>query len=162
MYNVCAGVGTQLIRVDEPARRPSSCRILNASMTEILSKNNLQRIRAIRHELGGNDAEALARMFTDPDIADDGSLAGRVGAILRATEHHWFPRVHTFMDVPGLYEVRGASDHGFRAEFQDPWGCSRDQIGHFLTALGLVLHPESLQVRRLDASSATWLASRKK
>ena len=118
-------------------------------MTEILSKNNLQRIRAIRHELGGNDAEALARMFIDLDIEDDGSLAGRVDAILRATEHHWFPRVHTFMDVPGLYEVRGASDQGFRAEFQDPWGCSRDQVGHFLTALGLVLHPESLQVRRL-------------
>ena len=126
-------------------------------MPTMRSRTNLDRIRAIRRELGDNDAETLARLFTDPQLADDGTIAGRVEAILEATEHQWLQGFPTFMDVPGLYELRGASDQGFRAAFRDPWPQSRDQVGHLLTAVGLILHPEVLQRRRLGRRLRTWL-----
>ena len=106
-------------------------------MTKTFPKTNLRRIRAIRRGLGRNDAETLARLFTDHRIIDDGTLIGCVCAILEATEHRWFPQILMFMDVPGLYELCGASDRGFRSAFRDPWACGRDQIGHFLTAMAV-------------------------
>lgn len=112
-------------------------------------ERNLRRIRHIRAESGGNDAETLARLFEDREIRDDGSLGGRIDALLEATEHRWLPRIHTPLDVPGLYEVRGFSHNGFRPEFEDPWPGSRDQVGHLLTAFALAVRPETVDARRL-------------
>jgi hypothetical protein len=110
---------------------------------------HLRAIQRIRREAGGDDAESLARMFEDGRIADDGTLPGRIEAILEATEHRWIPWMHTFLDVPGLFELRGFADRGFRADLRDPWPVSRDQTGHLLTALALALYPARLEDRRL-------------
>jgi len=107
---------------------------------------NLRRIREIRRHAGGNDAETLARLFEDDALQDDGSLPGRITAILDATAHRWISGRNTWLDVPGLYEVKGCSDRGFRREYRDPWPSSREQVGHVLTALAMALHPE--QVKR--------------
>ncbi len=109
---------------------------------------NLRRVRRIHVEAGGDDAETLARMFEDDGIPDDGSVEGRLRALLEATEHRWIPWTHTFLDVPGLHEAKGFSDRGFRPEFQDPWPVSRDQIGHILTAVALALNARRLAKTR--------------
>lgn len=110
---------------------------------------NARRMRAIRRATGGDDAETLARLFEDDGIRDDGTLHGRLNAILDATAHRWLPGIHTFLDVPGLHELRGFADRGFRPEYADPWVVSRDQVGHLLTALALALYPARLEDRRL-------------
>lgn len=50
---------------------------------------HLRRIREIRREADDDDVEALARMFTDEAICDDGTARGRLEVILEATEHRW-------------------------------------------------------------------------
>lgn len=110
---------------------------------------HLARVGAIRAACGGNDAQALARFFEDEQIGDDGTPTGRVEALLAATAHRWLAGRRTPLDLPGLCEVRGAGDTGFRQELRDPWPCSRDQIGHFLTAVGLRLVPGVVRQRRL-------------
>ena len=122
---------------------------------------NLRRILAIRAQAGFDDAEALARMFEDDGIADDDTLQGRLWSILRATQQHWLPGRHTPLDLPGLREIRVAGDAGFRSEFRDPWAHSRDQIGHFLTALGLFLYPETVRTRRLGVRVRDWVRAPK-
>jgi hypothetical protein len=122
---------------------------------------NLRRIRRIREEAVGDDAEALARVFEDARIRDDGTLAGRIRAVLAATEHRWVPGVHTPLDVPGLYEVKGFGDDGFRPELRDPWPGSRDQVGHFLTALALALRPELVRARRFGVRARDWAGAPK-
>jgi hypothetical protein len=92
---------------------------------------NRRRILAIRDE-APSALETLARMFTDPYITDDGSIPGRLRAILNATQHRFVPGLHTGADL-GL--------SGFRAVFEDPWETSRDQAGHFLTAARLAFDP---------------------
>lgn len=121
--------------------------------------SNWQRIQQIRQEAGGNDAEALARMFEDEAILDDSTFEGRLRALLEATEHRWFPRLRTFLDVPGLQDCRGFGYQGFRPEFHDPWETSRDQVGHFLTSLGLALYPEKVKTRRLLLRLRDWVGA---
>ena len=95
---------------------------------------NKARIVKIRDE-APTAVEAFARMFTDAGIVDDGSVPGRLGAILAATEHRIVPGLH--MGIPiGLT--------GFRKEFEDPWLSSKDQVGHFLTAVRLANDPRFL------------------
>jgi len=104
---------------------------------------NSKRIERIR-DTTGNDAETLALMFTDTGIRDDGTVAGRLKALLEATEH---------TVVPGLQTGISFHDSGFRTEFKDPWPSSDNQVGHFLTAVGLSFNPakvtESFMGRRL-------------
>jgi hypothetical protein len=95
---------------------------------------NRRRILAIQDD-APSALETLARMFTDPYITDDGSIPGRLRAILNATQHRFVPGLHTGADL-GL--------SGFRAEFEDPWETSRDQAGHFLTAARLAFDPAFL------------------
>lgn len=97
----------------------------------------------LRTESGGNDAEALARMFTDPRLLDDGTVAGRMDAILEATQHGNIAAAHTGVE---------AGDEGFRGDrekngkgFKDPHFNSRNQVGHFLTAVGLAYSPRRLE-----------------
>jgi hypothetical protein len=92
---------------------------------------NRARIAAIR-DGAPTAVEALARMFTDDRIADDGTVPGRLRAILAATENRFVPGLHNGMKI-GL--------SGFREEYQDPWESSSDQVGHFLTAVRLCIFP---------------------
>ena len=124
-------------------------------------RRNLQRIRQLRAEVGENDAEALARLFEADGLDDDGTLTGRLRAVLAATQQHWLPGRDTPFDFPGLREIREAGDTGFRPEFRDPWANSRDQIGHFLTALGLFLYPEVVQTRRFGVRVRDWVRAPK-
>jgi hypothetical protein len=110
---------------------------------------NRRRIRAIHVASGADDAETLARLFEDRGLEDDGTLCGRLEAVLDATAHRWVPGMHTFLDVPGLHELRGHADRGFRPEFSDPWRASCDQGGHLLTALALAINPARLEERRV-------------
>jgi hypothetical protein len=93
-------------------------------------------------ELGaaGTDLDALATMFSDDQIIDDETIPSRLRAILDATEH---------IVIPGLQTGIEFGDTGFRGEptpdgsgFRDPHPSSRNQVGHFLTAVGLEFSPE--------------------
>lgn len=99
--------------------------------TAIVEKNR-KRIIAIRKD-SSTDVEALARTFTDKQIVDNGTIAGRVNAIMAATEH-------TF--IPGLQTGIEFGQTGFRKEFLDPWESSQNQVGHFLTAVRLGFDPD--------------------
>jgi hypothetical protein len=88
---------------------------------------NQTRIVAIR-DGSPTAVEAFARMFADAHIIDDGTVVGRLRAILDATEHRF---------VPGLHMGIAIGLTGFRQEFEDPWRSSTDQVGHFLTAVRL-------------------------
>jgi len=97
------------------------------------------RIMAIRAEAGFDDAEALGRLCEDRGLSDDGSPSRRLRTILAATERWMIRGLQT--GVPFL-------DFGFRGDrerrgsgFRDPWPPSRNQVGHFLTAVGLGFRP---------------------
>ena len=99
---------------------------------------NWERIGVIKSETG-TDLEALARIFEDDKIVDDGSITSRLQAILSATEH---------LLIPGLQTGINFVDTGFAGEqtpggagFRDPHASSRNQVGHFLTAVGLQFSP---------------------
>jgi hypothetical protein len=103
---------------------------------------NQERIVNLRIAARFNDAEALALMFEDREIADDGTLRGRLIAILDATESKIIPGLQTgieFQDVG----FRGDRNHGGKG-FKDPHPSSRNQVGHFLTAVGLAFRPETV------------------
>jgi hypothetical protein len=91
--------------------------------------HNVKRIAQIK-KATSTDVDALAEMFTDPNIKDDGTLEGRFKAIFRATEH-WV--------IPGLQTGISFGFSGFKEEFHDPWPSSRNQVGHFLTAVRLAM-----------------------
>lgn len=121
---------------------------VNTSRTNAFSSfplaitKNQERIINLRSSAGFNDAEALARMFEDKEIADDGTLRGRLKAILDATESKIVPGLQTgieFQDVG----FKGDRNHGGKG-FKDPHPSSRNQVGHFLTAVGLAFHPETV------------------
>jgi hypothetical protein len=105
---------------------------------------NQERIRRLATE-APTDLEALARLFEDDGIADDGTVAGRLRAVLQATERR---------TIPGLYTALPFSDTGFAgsrqaggAGFRDPWPSSRNQVGHFLTAVAMRVAPEVVSRR---------------
>jgi hypothetical protein len=101
--------------------------------------HNLARIRQLARQ-APTDLEALALLFEDDGIVDDGTVAGRLSALLRATERR---------SLPGLQTAIPFGDTGFAGErrpggagLRDPWPASRNQVGHFLTAVGLQVAPE--------------------
>lgn len=98
-----------------------------SASSNALKEKNQACLRAILRE-APTALEALAVMFTDPCLLDDGTIQGRVRAILAATEHP---------SVPGLQTGIYIGMTGFRQELQDPWPTSTDQAGHFLTAVRL-------------------------
>jgi len=101
--------------------------------------HNQARIRQLAMQ-APTDLEALALLFEDDGIVDDGTVMGRLGALLRATERR---------SMPGLQTAIPFGDTGFAGErrpggagLRDPWPASRNQVGHFLTAVGLQVAPE--------------------
>ncbi|MDJ0574107.1 MAG: DUF4157 domain-containing protein [Xenococcaceae cyanobacterium MO_234.B1] len=114
--------------------------LLGAVLNEPGKRNlwNWERIRVIKSE-AGTDLEALARIFEDDEIIDDDSVTSRLQSILGATEH---------LIIPGLQTGIDFADTGFAGEqtpggagFRDPHASSRNQVGHFLTAVGLQFSP---------------------
>ena len=87
-----------------------------------------------------SDLDALARLFEDDRVEDDGTVGGRATALFEATERKLIPGLQTalpFSDT-GFAGDRGKGGAGFR----DPWPSSRNQVGHFLTAVRLSLAPD--------------------
>lgn len=109
--------------------------------------NNAEAIQRIRNR-APSDAEALAQMFESPSIQDDRTPAGRLRAILVATEHPL---------IPGLQTGIAFHDRGFRAEFRDPWPSSDNQVGHFLTAVGLSFNPAKVGESFFGARLRDWM-----
>jgi hypothetical protein len=110
---------------------------------------NSNRIEKIRDSTG-NDAESLALLFSDSFIKDDGSVNGRLRAILEATEK---------TGVPGLQTGIKFSDSGFRDDFKDPWPDSANQVGHFLTAVGLSFNPAKVAQSFMGRRLRDWLGA---
>lgn len=105
---------------------------------------NKARIRALGAE-ASSDLEVLARMFEDDGIVDDGTVSGRLRALLQATGRR---------TIPGLQTAVPFGDSGFAGDrrpggagFRDPWPASRNQVGHFLTAVGLSFAPDLVSRR---------------
>ena len=126
-------------------------------MATLFPDHNQSRIDAIRAETGLDDAEALARLFVDGAIRDDGTLAGRLRAILDATERR---------TIRGLQTGLPFLDAGFRGDqrrggtgLRDPWPSSRNQVGHFLTAVGLAFRPEVISASVFGRPLRAWLTA---
>lgn len=99
---------------------------------------NRQRILEIKAS-AGNDLAALAQLFDSDEIVDDGTLQSRTAAVLDVTAH---------LVIPGLQTGIDFGDTGFAGDqrpggagFRDPHPSSRNQVGHFLTAVGLEFSP---------------------
>jgi hypothetical protein len=96
------------------------------------------------------DVDGLAELFDSPTITDDGTPAGRLRAILEAKE---------FPFIPGLQLWIRFGDTGFRRVFQDPWPSSADQVGHFLTAVGLSFDPAKVSQSIAGRRMRDWLGA---
>jgi hypothetical protein len=126
-------------------------------MASLFPDHNQARIMRIRAEAGLDDAEALARLFEDGSLRDDGTLPGRLRAILDATERRTIRGLHTglpFLDA-GFRGDRACGGAGFR----DPWPSSRNQVGHFLTAVGLAFRPAVVSVPIFGVPLRIWLGA---
>jgi hypothetical protein len=100
---------------------------------------NVARIEATKGT-AGSDLAALAALYADDEIVDEGTLASRTAAVLDATANPV---------VPGLQTGIAFGDTGFAGDqnpggagFRDPHASSRNQVGHFLTAVGLQVAPD--------------------
>ena len=105
----------------------------------------IERLRATN-----SDAEALVQMFETSGITDDGTAAGRLRSVLAATES----RI-----VPGLQTGITFHDSGFNIEFADPHPSSDNQVGHFLTAVGLSFNPAKVAESFVGRPLRNWLGA---
>jgi hypothetical protein len=110
---------------------------------------NVDPIKKIR-DGAGTDAEALAQIFSASTLTDDGTIPGRLRAILAATESSIVPGLQTGIDF---------HDTGFAADFKDPWPSSDNQVGHFLTAVGLSFNPGKVTATVAGKSLRSWLGA---
>jgi hypothetical protein len=114
--------------------------LLDAVLGEEAARNlwNRRRIEEMKAK-SPSDLESLAQLFEDDLIVDDGSVQSRLQVILQSTAHPIVPGLQTGIDF---------GDTGFRGEptpegsgFRDPHPSSANQVGHFLTAVGLQTDP---------------------
>ena len=110
--------------------------------------HNLKRIAQIK-KATPTDVDALAQMFTDSKIKDDGTVVGRFTVIFRATKH-WL--------IPGLQTGIEFGFSGFKKKFHDPWPSSSNQVGHFLTAVRLAMDSSVIDIIMLTILNA-WFDS---
>jgi hypothetical protein len=129
---------------------------LHSILTPGTVSDNKAAIETIRDN-SVHDAEALSAIFNDRSITDDGSVEGSLRAILAATES----RV-----VPGLQTGIKFEDNGFLGDrnpggsgFKDPHPSSNNQVGHFLTAVGLSFNPATLEQTFVGRSLRDWLGA---
>lgn len=118
--------------------------------------DNVEVIEQIRDQAPSH-AEALAQIFESTSINDYGSrncrpttVAERLTAVLDATKH---------AVVPGLQTGITFHDSGFRREFVDPWPSSDNQVGHFLTAVGLSFSPGKVSQSFAGRPLRDWLGA---
>jgi hypothetical protein len=126
-------------------------------MPRLYSDPIQMRVVMIRDEASGDDAEALARLFEDPGLGDEDSAAARLQTILEATERRLIKGLHTGLPF---------SDRGFRGDrarggsgLRDPWEPSRNQVGHFLTAVRLAFRLETVAEPVLGRPMRAWLGA---
>lgn len=105
---------------------------------------NMAKVRTIK-AAAASDLDALAKLFSDDEIVDDGTVQSRLTVVLAATEH---------LVIPGLQTGADFSDTGFAGDrapngagFRDPHPSSQNQPGHFLTAAGLQFSPAVVSKR---------------
>ena len=113
-----------------------------------MSKEAINRLQNVTPK--PTDAEVLAQMFDSATIGDDGTLRGRLKTILRATESSV---------VPGLQTGITFHDTGFRKDFKDPWPHSDNQVGHFLTAVGLSFNPDKVAESFMGRRLRDWIGA---
>ncbi len=101
---------------------------------------NRARIKVIKDE-AKNDLDALATIFEDDQIIDDASISGRLQSILGATEHIVIPGLQTGIDFKDTGFAGEENPTGGGPGFRDPYPSSSNQVGHFLTAVGLQFNP---------------------
>lgn len=110
------------------------------------NRDAIERLRTT----ASSDAEALAQMFESSTVSDDGTPAGRLREVLQATES----RI-----VPGLQTGIAFHDSGFHREFKDPHPSSDNQVGHFLTAVGLSFNPAKVAQIFAGRPMRDWLGA---
>lgn len=100
---------------------------------------NRARIEQVKGD-ASSDLEALAQLFADDQLVDDGTVQSRALEVLSATAHRVVPGLQTGIEFSdsGFAGDRNAGGAGFR----DPHASSRNQVGHFLTAVGLQFSPD--------------------
>ena len=59
----------------------------------------------------------------------------------------------------GLQTGISFHDTGFAADFKDPWPSSDNQVGHFLTAVGLSFNPAKVKQSFGGRSLRDWLGA---
>jgi hypothetical protein len=105
----------------------------------------VDRLQAIKSSKGYGSGtpidyvELLAALFEDGQIADDNAavpLVNRLRTILGASSNGANGGLTHFAGF-----LAGWSDDGFRTAFKDRWPSSRNQCGHFLTAVHLGFDP---------------------
>ncbi|MET8846299.1 hypothetical protein [Amycolatopsis sp. NPDC004625] len=99
---------------------------------------NRARILKIKQE-SATDLEALARLFDDDELVDDGTVQSRLTVVLAVTEHLVIPGLQTGIDFSDTGFAGDRTPHG--PGFRDPHPSSQNQVGHFLTATGLQYSP---------------------
>jgi hypothetical protein len=115
-------------------------RLVDGVLGDTVARNSLNRARiTVINQQVANDLERLAALFADDLIIDDDTVQSRLTAILGVTEHAVIPGLQTGVDF-GDTGFAGTQDPG-GAGFRDPHPSSRNQVGHFLTAVGLRVAP---------------------
>lgn len=107
--------------------------LLNAVIGDETSRVswNRQRVEVLKQG-AASDLASLALLFEDEQIVDDGTVQSRLQAVLGITRH---------LIIPGLQTGVKFGDTGFEQRYKDPHPSSRNQVGHFLTAVGLKYSP---------------------
>lgn len=101
-----------------------------------------------------NNVEVLALLFESNEIKDDGTVSGRLKTILEITESSLVPGLQTGKPFE-------KSDEGFKEEYKDPWPSSRNQAGHFLTAVGFGFDPSVVQRNMAGKPIRFWIGAPK-
>ena len=128
-------------------------------MPNLKLTSNQARMLALRAECGFNDAEALARSFSDGALSGGPTAMDRLRVVLAATERSVIPGLHTalaFRDA-GFWGDPRPGGPGLR----DPWPKtgSVNQVGHFLTAVRLGFQPELVSRPLLGPSMRFWIGA---
>jgi hypothetical protein len=101
------------------------------------------------------DLEFLAQLFEDTTISDTGSgneLQKRLLTILEASSDQTNGGVTHFVKI-----FSGCQDRGFREAFQDPHPSSRNQVGHFMTAVDMGYRPNQTYTLVPSIIRSLWL-----
>jgi|GEM_PF-5359195 len=149
-YNPESSSGKHLLAHELTHTLQQSQGIQLSFLESIFGKSNEDIAEEIKDQNGGNNIEALAQLFENNEIDDDNTVSGRLATILEITEHNVIPGLQT----GGPFDT---SDVGFKQEYKDPWESSRNQVGHFLTAVGFAFDPAVVNRSFMGSPLRDWL-----